>query len=107
MTYRFVDGAAELEPGQALGVEIDGVPVCVARDEDGGWHAIGDICTHERVFLSDGDVEDCLIECWKHGSEFDLVSGEPLQLPATVATPVYNLRNDENGIAVDVTSHAV
>jgi 3-phenylpropionate/trans-cinnamate dioxygenase ferredoxin component len=104
VTFQVVDGAAALEPGEALGVEIDGVDVCIARDEDGDWHALGDICSHGQVNLSDGDVEGCAIECWKHGSQFDLVSGRPLQLPATVPVPVYPLRSDDDGIAVDVAA---
>jgi 3-phenylpropionate/trans-cinnamate dioxygenase ferredoxin subunit len=33
--------------------------------------------------------DECEIECWKHGSTFSLVTGEPSSLPATKATPVY------------------
>jgi 3-phenylpropionate/trans-cinnamate dioxygenase ferredoxin subunit len=29
------------------------------------------------------------LECWKHGSAFSLVTGEPSTLPATQPVPVY------------------
>ena len=35
------------------------------------------------VSLSEGDVEGCFIECWLHGSQFDLRTGE--------RPPVYQL----------------
>ena len=43
------------------------------------------------VSLAEGEVDEVerLLECWKHGSQFSLVTGEPLQLPALKATPVY------------------
>ncbi|ROS74311.1 non-heme iron oxygenase ferredoxin subunit [Cellulomonas sp. PhB143] len=96
-----------------LRVELEGaggpVEVAVARDADGGWHAISDVCSHGAVSLSDGEVEGCLIECWLHGSQFDLRTGEPKQLPATRPVPVYPVTVDGERVLVDVdamvTSH--
>ena len=68
-------------------VLLDGEPVAVVRDEDGEVHAIGDTCTHGDISLSEGEVEDCTIECWLHGSRFDLRTGEPTGLPAVRAGP--------------------
>ena len=78
-------------PG-ALAVVVEGVPVAVVRDEDGGLHAIRDICSHADVALSEGEVDGCTIECWLHGSAFDLRTGAPLSLPAIVPVPVYPTR---------------
>lgn len=58
-------------------------------------YAIGDRGTHENVSLSEGEVleDDRLLECWKHGSQFSLLTGEPVQLPALRPTPVYRSRS--------------
>ena len=76
-----------------LRVELEGesgpVEVAIVRDEDGELHAISDICSHGAVSLSDGEVEDCTIECWLHGSRFDLRTGAPIGLPATRSVPTY------------------
>ena len=61
---------------------------CV-RDENGEVHAIHDICSHADVALSEGEVDGCTIECWLHGSRFDLRTGEPTGPPAVSAVPVY------------------
>jgi 3-phenylpropionate/trans-cinnamate dioxygenase ferredoxin component len=86
----------------ALRVVLDGIPVAVVRDEDGDLHAIGDTCTHGQVSLAEGEVEDCLIECWLHGSQFDLRTGRPIALPAVQPVPVYPVTVDGDDVLVDV-----
>ena len=92
----------------ALRVELEGargtVEVAVVRDSDGGLHAISDICSHGAVSLSEGEVEGCFIECWLHGSTFDLRTGQPTSLPATRPVPVYPLSLDGERVLVDVDS---
>ncbi|MFP5333762.1 MAG: non-heme iron oxygenase ferredoxin subunit [Actinomycetes bacterium] len=87
-------------------VPADGrtVPVAVVRDEYGELHAVSDICSHQEVSLSEGEVDDCAIECWLHGSRFDLRTGQPSALPAIRPIPVYRLTTDDDGgVYVDVT----
>ena len=86
-----------------LGLEVDGRPVAVARDGDGGLHAVDNVCSHQYVLLSEGEVEDCTIECWLHGSRFDLRTGEPTGLPAIRPIDVFPLRLDGDDVLVDVT----
>jgi 3-phenylpropionate/trans-cinnamate dioxygenase ferredoxin subunit len=54
--------------------------------------------------LSEGDVEGCEIECWLHGSRFDLRTGKPSGPPATEPVPVYAVRVDGDDVLVDVTT---
>ena len=89
-----VASLADLAPGAVLGVEVDGLEIALARDSDGDVHALGDVCSHAEVLLSDGDVDDGALECWKHGSQFDLRTGRPRQLPATAPVPVYPVQVD-------------
>lgn len=96
--FREVADLEDITPGEVLGIEVDGVEIALARQSDGTIHAIGNLCTHENVNLSDGDLDGGLLECWKHGSQFSLETGQPKQLPATRAVPVYPVRIDsENG----------
>ena len=75
-------------PGEPTRVDVDGQPVRVVRIGD-DFYAIGDRCSHADVSLAEGevDVDDRTIECWKHGSCFSLVDGEPDALPATEPVP--------------------
>ena len=76
----------ELAPNSATRFVIDGVPVAIVRFGD-DVYAIGDTCSHAEVSLSEGEVwaDEKTLECWKHGSRFDLTTGEPITLPATHA----------------------
>jgi 3-phenylpropionate/trans-cinnamate dioxygenase ferredoxin subunit len=79
---------AELSPGVPLRVELDATEVAVVRVGEEIF-AIEDVCSHADVPLSDGDVEDCTIECALHGSRFDLRTGKPTGPPATRPVPVF------------------
>ena len=65
---------------------------------------IGDICTHQDISLSEGevDVDTCHIECWKHGSSFSLITGVPDVLPATRPVPVYRAWVDAGEVFVEI-----
>ena len=77
--------------GGSLKVDVNGSPIAIVRTAEGVF-AIRDACSHADVMLSEGEVEGCTIECWLHGSQFDLRTGAPLTLPAVVAVPVYAVR---------------
>ncbi len=53
-------------------------------------YALADRCSHAEASLAEGEVFDGAVECPRHGSEFDLTTGEPLSLPATTAVPTYD-----------------
>jgi 3-phenylpropionate/trans-cinnamate dioxygenase ferredoxin subunit len=72
----------------AICVVLEGTPICVARSQ-GEVFAINDICSHADVSLSEGEVEDGHVECWLHGSSFDLRTGMPIALPATKPVATY------------------
>ncbi len=104
MTAEPVLKLSDLPDVGAVQVKVDGRPISVVRAEDGSLHAIDDICTHANVSLSEGEVEDCTIECWLHGSRFDLLTGEPTSLPATVPVAVYAVTVEGDDVLVDVSA---
>jgi len=93
----------DLPVGSATQADVDGVLVAMVRDAEGGVHAVDDRCTHADVSLSEGEVDGCTLECWLHGSRFDLDTGEPTGPPATVAVAVYPVKIDGDDVYVSVT----
>ena len=93
-----------LEPGTARRFDVDGHRIALVRIGD-DFYAIGDQCSHENYSLAEGDVfvEECEIECWKHGSTFDLHTGEPQSLPAVKPVPVYDVKVEDGEVKVVVT----
>jgi 3-phenylpropionate/trans-cinnamate dioxygenase ferredoxin subunit len=91
-------GVDELASGEARHFEVAGRPIVLVK-VDGRFFALEDLCSHEDYPLSEGEVlvEECEIECARHGSTFALDSGEPCSLPATRPVPVYevSIANDD------------
>ncbi len=102
MTSRYVQVCtlAELPgPGEVLRVDLEGEPVAIiGTDDDDVWAAISDVCSHAEVALSDGEIVGSTVECWLHGSRFDVHTGKPLGPPATRAVPVYDIKLDGDGV---------
>lgn len=96
-------GDGDLPDGTARRFDAGGH--CVALVRIGGdYFAIGDTCSHADYSLSDGEVDDfdCTLECPKHGSLFDLRTGEPLTLPATRPVAAYEVSVVEGGVYVEL-----
>jgi 3-phenylpropionate/trans-cinnamate dioxygenase ferredoxin subunit len=92
---------ADVPEDGALAVEIAGVPVAIVRTGNEVF-ALHDVCSHEEVPLSEGDVYDHTLECWLHGSCFDLRTGDPTGPPATRPVPVYPVKVDDGDVYVSV-----
>ena len=91
----------EVPTDEALGVTVDGQDVALARHGDEVL-AIEDMCSHANVALSEGDIEDCTVECWLHGSCFDLRTGKPTHLPATEPVAIFPVDVRDGDVYVDI-----
>ena len=99
---------AEVAEDRATAVTIEDLEIAVARDGDEIF-AVQDLCSHAEVALSEGDVEGCTVECWLHGSRFDLRTGKPTGLPATepVSTFPVEVRGADVYVDIDTTLNGV
>jgi 3-phenylpropionate/trans-cinnamate dioxygenase ferredoxin subunit len=94
--------AAEKVPdGGSLRLAVGEEGICLVRIGD-RFFAVSDRCSHANVSLSEGDVDpdECSIECWKHGSTFSLLDGQPQSLPATQPVRVYQLHLEDDEVVV-------
>jgi 3-phenylpropionate/trans-cinnamate dioxygenase ferredoxin component len=94
---------AELDDRKPFGAEVDGTPVVLVRDGE-RVHALHDMCSHAEVALSEGEVTRDGLECWLHGSCFDLATGEPSALPATEPVDTFAVSVADGDVFVDVTA---
>ncbi|MEV0272806.1 non-heme iron oxygenase ferredoxin subunit [Hamadaea sp. NPDC050747] len=94
----------DVAKGSALHVEVEGVEIAIVHAEDDQFYAIHDECSHASIPLSDGEVDGCTLECWLHGSRFDLRTGEPTGLPATEPVPVYPVEVRDGSVYVSLAS---
>ena len=92
---------SKLQPNKPVRVEKNGQFICVTRVGDEVF-AIEDTCTHADASLSEGDVSGTKIECWLHGAEFDLRTGEALTLPATTGVKTFAVEVNADFIRIDI-----
>ena len=90
---------SELKDGEAISVVLGGDEIAIVESE-GEVFAIRDWCSHAAVPLSEGEVDGFTIECWLHGSCFDVRTGEPTNLPATEPVPVYPVKIQGDDVLV-------
>jgi 3-phenylpropionate/trans-cinnamate dioxygenase ferredoxin subunit len=98
----------DLTDGAGQRFDVYGHRLAVVRIGD-AVYVIGDRCTHAEASLSEGevDVDTCHIECWRHGSSFSLVTGQPDVLPATRPVPVYTAHVRDGDVVVDLNAEVV
>ncbi len=94
----------DVPKGSVVSADIGGTQVAIVHAEDNNFYAIYDECSHEQIALSEGEVDGCTLECWLHGSRFDLRTGEPTGLPATETVPVYPVEIHDGDIYVEISN---
>jgi len=92
---------SDIPEGKALRVVVDGIEVLLCNAE-GTLYALEDVCTHDGAPLDQGELEGCRIVCPRHGSNFDVRTGEALTLPAVLPLPTFTVRVEGDDVYVDI-----
>jgi 3-phenylpropionate/trans-cinnamate dioxygenase ferredoxin subunit len=100
-TYVRACALADVPEEGTLGLEVQDTPIAIIRT-GGEIFALHDVCSHEEVPLSEGEIYDHTVECWLHGSCFDLRTGAPTGPPATKPVPVYPVHTDGGDVYVSL-----
>ncbi len=92
---------SELPDTQGYRVDVGETRIALFRIGD-TVYALGDRCSHAEASLAEGEVFDHEVECPRHGSGFDLRTGEPATLPATQPVPVYRVEVEDGVVYVSL-----
>jgi 3-phenylpropionate/trans-cinnamate dioxygenase ferredoxin subunit len=75
----------------------------------GNYYAINRRCTHMGADLSKGKLEGKIVTCPRHGSRFDVTTGESISGPRigflklkTKNEPSYQVKVDNGSIKIDI-----
>lgn len=103
MAQRFVKVATvqEIPPGRVKAVEVEGAPVAVCN-VGGQFFAVENICTHDGGLLDQGELLGEVIECPRHGAQFDVRTGAVLALPAVKPLKTFPVRVEGDDILIGV-----
>ena len=102
MAFVKVCSVDEVPTDEALAVTVGDLELAIARDGDEIF-AVQNVCSHAEVALSEGEVADGTVECWLHGSCFDLRTGKPTHLPATEPVATFPVEVRDGEVYVDAT----
>ena len=95
---------SDIPEGEARRFVVNRIEIAIANLGNGMFLAVDDICSHAEASLSEGEVDVDLetIECPRHGSTFDLRTGQPKSLPATVPIPTFPVKVDGDRLFIDL-----
>jgi len=103
MTFLPVCRLSDLKEDEPTGFEVDDMPVVLVRQGD-RVYALADICSHAEIALSEGEVTRLGLECWLHGSCFNLRTGQPSSPPASEPVDTYAVLIDGDDVYVDAST---
>ncbi|WP_453964724.1 non-heme iron oxygenase ferredoxin subunit [Bradyrhizobium elkanii] len=92
----------ELPKGSMTCVEADGAPIAIYHLQDGSLWATEAVCSHQYALLTDGILEDDLVECPLHAAQFNVKTGKALSEPAEIDLKTYEVRLDGMDILLKV-----
>jgi 3-phenylpropionate/trans-cinnamate dioxygenase ferredoxin subunit len=92
----------DVPKGSVISAEVGSTPVALVHAEDDNFYAVYDECSHEQIALSEGEVDGRTLECWLHGSRFDLRTGDPTGLPATEPVRTYPVEVHDGDVYIDI-----
>jgi len=95
---------SDIPEGEARRFVVERIEIAIANVGGGKFYAVDDICSHAESSLSEGevDVDDETIECPRHGSVFDLTTGKPRSLPATVPVLTFPVKVEGDTILIEL-----
>lgn len=102
MRWVRVCSTSDIKVGQAQAFEVADDEHIAVYNVEGMFFATDDTCPHEEASLAEGFLENHLIECPRHGSQFDLRTGEVLSLPAVTSVKTYPVKVEDNDVLLEV-----
>ncbi len=106
MTTKTKIKKSEIKVGQAKSYTFGDEKIIVCNIDE-SYFALRDICSHDNGELVSGEcslIENCQIECPRHGARFDVKTGEAKKMPAVAPIKTYkvNVVGDELEIEIEV-----
>ena len=101
MSFIDIAEVSEIPTGNMKGVSLKGKELLIVN-VDGHYYAIGGKCTHAGGNLSKGKLAGKIVTCPRHGSKFDVTTGNRIAGPAQQNEPAYEVKIEGNSIKVNV-----
>ncbi len=108
MDYIEVAKTGEIAEGTSRALEVNGKELLLVNYKN-NFYAINRRCTHMGGDLSIGTLDGKIVTCPRHGSQFDITTGESVKGPKigfmklkTKSEPVYDVKVEGDSIKVRI-----
>jgi nitrite reductase/ring-hydroxylating ferredoxin subunit len=92
---------SDVEVGSALRVERDDLTLAVFNIE-GEFFVTDDACTHGPGSLSEGYIEDDIVECNFHNGQFNIKTGEVVAPPCMIPIKTYKTAVENEKVFIEI-----
>ncbi|MBI3589971.1 MAG: non-heme iron oxygenase ferredoxin subunit [Candidatus Melainabacteria bacterium] len=104
MTTKTKIKKSEITSGQAKSYSFGDskIVVCNVNNE---YFAIEDVCSHDEGELVSGQgllVENCQLECPRHGARFNVKTGEATRMPAVAPIKTYKVKILSDELEIEI-----
>ena len=90
----------DLRPGACISLALPNGNELAVYNVDGEFYATENFCPHRGARLTEGALCGHIIECWLHGWQFDVRSGECLTVPDGIRT--FPVKIEEGFVIVEI-----
>lgn len=97
----WIEVADKNEINDVLDFEYKGQEIVVIKLKE-KFYALDNVCSHEYARLSEGELWDNWIYCPKHGSCFDVCSGDVKGFPATEGVKTFPVKIEDNKVYIQL-----
>ena len=102
MPFETIAKVSDTPPGTISVHEVGEVRVALCN-VNGRFYAIYDVCTHDGGSLDQGELDENLVECPRHGAKFDVTTGRAVVLPAVRPVKTYPVEVEGDDVRVDIS----
>ncbi len=92
---------SDTPPGAISVHEVNGTRIALCN-VNGRFYAIDDVCTHDGGSLDQGELQDNLVECPRHGAKFDVTNGRAVVLPAVRPVKTYPVEVHGDDVKISI-----
>ena len=100
MVWKKIAEKNDISEGNGKAFKIDGKQIAIFNQ--GGFHALDDLCVHQDGSIAPGKLDGDIVECPLHFWHYNIKTGELKDYIKDVKLQKYEVQVKDDGIYVDI-----
>jgi nitrite reductase/ring-hydroxylating ferredoxin subunit/predicted RNA-binding Zn-ribbon protein involved in translation (DUF1610 family) len=106
LRFHTVAKISEIGKGEMISVTVGKKTIALYHLADGPFHASEAYCTHGHALLTDGYIENGIVECPMHGGTFEIATGKAVGAPCVTPLATYPVRVEGDQLLIGLADEA-